>query len=136
MLGRSIGLTYDELAAIANWEESTLFDEKDRAVLSYTDSLSEHNTVSDETYNNLNHYFTESQIVKTPRGVRQQPAIAATAIASKDCGFVPVSLSFTAARANSNTRTIASPISVPLTRSPLRNLRITLSSPSTGPGSA
>lgn len=64
MLGRSIGLSDEELAAVANWQDSDMFDEKDRAVLHYADAVGGQNTVTDKTYDNLAQHFTEAEIVK------------------------------------------------------------------------
>lgn len=64
MLGRSIGLSDQELAAIASWQDSDVFDEKDRSVLAYADAVSSRNAVSNEIYGNLTRYFTEAEIMK------------------------------------------------------------------------
>jgi alkylhydroperoxidase family enzyme len=64
MLGRSVGLDENELAAISSWEQSELFTAKDRAVLAFTDSLSRDNKVSDELYAELGEHFNETEIMK------------------------------------------------------------------------
>jgi len=64
MLGRSIGLTDAELAAVASWSDSSIFDEKDRAVLTHADAVGSRNTVTDATYEELTRHFTNAEIVK------------------------------------------------------------------------
>ena len=64
MLGRSVGLQDEEMAAISNWQSSELFDNKDRAVLAFTDSLSKDNKVSDELFSELSSHFSEQEIMK------------------------------------------------------------------------
>lgn len=64
MLGRSVGLSDAELAAVASWQDSDMFDDRDRAVLSYADAVSIRNTVSEETYEELSRNFTSAEIVK------------------------------------------------------------------------
>ena len=64
MLGRSVGLVENEMAAISSWEDSDLFNDKDRAVLAFTDSLSKDNKVSDELYAELGQHFDQTEIMK------------------------------------------------------------------------
>ena len=64
MLGRSVGLDDNEMAAISSWENSDLFNEKDRAVLAFTDSLSRDNKMSDKLYTELGRHFDETEIMK------------------------------------------------------------------------
>lgn len=64
MLGRSVGLQDNEMAALRNWQDSDLFDEKDRTVLAYTDNLSKHNKVSDELHQALTKHFSTAEIMK------------------------------------------------------------------------
>ena len=54
----------DEMRAIADWQSSPLFDDKDKAVLRYTDELSRNSSVSDELYAELQRHFSEQEIVK------------------------------------------------------------------------
>ena len=64
MLGRSVGLSDDELQAITDWRNSDVLDERDRVVLQFTDSLAQDNKVSDELYAELQRYFNEAEIMK------------------------------------------------------------------------
>ena len=59
------GLTNDELAAINEFENSPLFDAKDRAVLRYTTEMTKTPVdVPDEVFDDLKTHFSEEQIVK------------------------------------------------------------------------
>ena len=53
MLGRSVGPSNQEIAAIADAVDSPLFDETDRLVLHYAGVLSRENRVDDELYARL-----------------------------------------------------------------------------------
>ncbi len=64
MLGRSVGLKDEEMSALRTWNDSELFDDRDRAVLAFTDSLAKHNKVSDELFGNLSKLFSEQEIMK------------------------------------------------------------------------
>ena len=64
MLGRSVGLSDDEMQAMKNWSDSDVFDARDRVVLRFTDSLARENKVSDELYAELEHNFSEAEIMK------------------------------------------------------------------------
>lgn len=64
MLGRSVGLNETEMAEVGSWETSDVFDDKDRLVLRYTDSLSRDNRVEDSLYKDLTAHFSEKEIMK------------------------------------------------------------------------
>ena len=64
MLGRSVGLNDTEMAEVGSWETSDVFDDKDRLVLRYTDSLSRDNRVEDSLYKDLTAHFSEKEIMK------------------------------------------------------------------------
>ena len=55
MLGRSVGLTDAEMAAMADWETTPLFDATDRLVLRYAEVLTQENRVDDALYLSLIH---------------------------------------------------------------------------------
>ena len=57
-------MTNDELAALAEWPSSGRFDAKDRAVLRFTDALSESNRVDDDVYSELANHFSDQEIMK------------------------------------------------------------------------
>ncbi len=55
-----------KLHHIAGWEESNLFDEKERAALKWTEALTRLSVDStrDEVYNDVREFFNEKQIVE------------------------------------------------------------------------
>lgn len=58
------GLTPAQVEALADWRPSTLFDDKQRALLGYTDAMTRHIDVPDEVFSVLQGYFNERQIVE------------------------------------------------------------------------
>jgi alkylhydroperoxidase family enzyme len=64
MLGRSIGISDDEIAAMAESQTSALFDATDRLVLRYAETLTRENRVSDELYAELTARFPQDQLVE------------------------------------------------------------------------
>jgi 4-carboxymuconolactone decarboxylase len=63
MLGRSVGIRDEEIAAMAD-PESPLFDETDRLVLRYSDALTRTNRVDDELYAALAKRFPKRELVE------------------------------------------------------------------------
>src|SRR5919109_4495169 len=55
------GLTPEQVTALANWETSNLFSEKQRALLAYTDSMTREIDVPDAVFAKVREYFTERQ---------------------------------------------------------------------------
>lgn len=64
MLGRSAGLTDEEMMEMANNRSSTLFDEKDKLVLRYSEILTQENRVDDEMYGALERCFPQAELVE------------------------------------------------------------------------
>jgi alkylhydroperoxidase family enzyme len=64
MLGRSIGISDDEMAAMAEAQTSPLFDATDRLVLRYAQILTRENRVSDELYAELAARFPQDELVE------------------------------------------------------------------------
>jgi alkylhydroperoxidase family enzyme len=58
------GLTLQECDALRDWEASTNFSGRDRAVLAYADSMTRDINVPDEIFENLKAFFDERQIVE------------------------------------------------------------------------
>jgi alkylhydroperoxidase family enzyme len=58
------GLTRKQIDDISTWEESSEFDEQERAVLLYTDQVARDNNVTDETFAKLRAFFSEHDIVE------------------------------------------------------------------------
>jgi alkylhydroperoxidase family enzyme len=64
MLGRSVGLTEDELRSMDNAEVCKTFSEADLCVIEYSEQLTMNNIVSDEMYARLDKHFSQEQIVE------------------------------------------------------------------------
>jgi len=58
------GLTLEQCAALENWQDSLLFEPRDRAVLAYADSMTSEIQVPDPVYAALKEFFTDRQIVE------------------------------------------------------------------------
>ena len=58
------GLTVEECKALTDWESSSLFSERDRAVLAYTDVMTCDVQVPDPVFRRVVEYFSERQIVE------------------------------------------------------------------------
>ena len=58
------GMTHAEIDAIANWRAATHFTEKERAVLAYTDSMTERIQVPDAVFAAVRTYFSDSELVE------------------------------------------------------------------------
>ena len=64
-LAKACGMTEAQIAALPDWRASNLFDEKQRALLAYTEALDEHGgNVDDATYDALAKQFSPQQIVE------------------------------------------------------------------------
>ena len=64
MLGRSVGLTDEEMAAMADWDTVPLFDDTDRLVLRYAEVLTRENRVSDALYAELEARFPREELME------------------------------------------------------------------------
>ncbi len=58
------GMTQAQLDDLSQWESSTLFSEKERAVLSYTDAMTRHVQVADEIFGAVKPHFEPRQLVE------------------------------------------------------------------------
>ena len=58
------GLTAQQVAALVDWRSPDLFTPLQRAVLAYTDAMTQSIDVPDTTYNELGRYFNTRQIVE------------------------------------------------------------------------
>ena len=63
-IGLECGLSQDQVDDIANWQNSDKFDDLEKAILQYTDEVSQSIRVSDETFNQLREHFSERQMVE------------------------------------------------------------------------
>lgn len=58
------GFSRKKLAALSKWRKSKLFDDKERALLAYTDEVSNYGNVGDKTFKALERHFTPQQIME------------------------------------------------------------------------
>lgn len=58
------GLTPEQVTAIADWQSSQLFTDKQRALFGYTDSMTRDIDVPDAVFAELRKHFSERQIVE------------------------------------------------------------------------
>lgn len=58
------GVTADECEALRDWQETALFEERERAVLEYSDSLTRTVRAGDELFTRLKGFFSEGQLVE------------------------------------------------------------------------
>lgn len=58
------GLTPDQLRDLADWQQSTLFDEKQRAILAYTDAMTRNVQVPDPVFAAIRRFFGETGVVE------------------------------------------------------------------------
>jgi len=64
MLGLSVGLTNEEMASMAAPDACASFDETDRLVLRYSQSLTRDNLVDDQLYSELAARFSQDELVE------------------------------------------------------------------------
>jgi len=58
------GLTPEQIAALSDWRASQLFNAQQRALLAYTDAITEKIEVTDDVFDNARKHFSERQIVE------------------------------------------------------------------------
>jgi 4-carboxymuconolactone decarboxylase len=58
------GLTPEQVAALWEWRASQLFNAQQRALLAYTDAITEKIEVTDDVFDNARKHFSERQIVE------------------------------------------------------------------------
>jgi alkylhydroperoxidase family enzyme len=63
-MAMSCGLTHAQLDAIADWKASKLFDDKQRAVLGWTDSVMQKSGPTDAEFATMKNYFSDREIVE------------------------------------------------------------------------
>lgn len=64
VIGKGAGVRQEQIDEIGNWPASKEFDERERAVLAYTDEVAQNVSVKDETFNELSKYFDDHAIVE------------------------------------------------------------------------
>lgn len=58
------GMTQAQLDDLNNWQASSLFSEKERAVLAYTDAMTRNVQVPDDVFNALKPHFNNKELVE------------------------------------------------------------------------
>jgi len=58
------GLTPEQVAALGNWQSSTLFSEQQRALLAYTDAMTREIDVPETVFAEVRKHFSERQVVE------------------------------------------------------------------------
>jgi alkylhydroperoxidase family enzyme len=58
------GYSAEQIAQVATWQSSKLFDDKQRAVLAYVEQMAHGGNVDDTTFANLAKFFTPQEIVE------------------------------------------------------------------------
>ena len=61
----------DKIQAIQTWQKSTLFDQKERAVLAYVEEMTHGGDVSDPTFDQLGKFFSTQEIVEITLTISQ-----------------------------------------------------------------
>ncbi len=64
MLGRSVGVTDEEIGWMSDAAASPVFDEKDRLVIRYAEMLTRENRVDDDLYAELAAAFPREELVE------------------------------------------------------------------------
>jgi 4-carboxymuconolactone decarboxylase len=64
VLAEREGVTAPECAALKNWQASSLFDERERAALSYVDAMQQGSGVPDAVFADMKKYFDVQEIVE------------------------------------------------------------------------
>jgi alkylhydroperoxidase family enzyme len=63
-IGLKAGLSQQQIDEISNWKTSSLFNDKECAVLCYTDEIAVDIRVSDDTFSQLKSFFNDQEIVE------------------------------------------------------------------------
>jgi alkylhydroperoxidase family enzyme len=63
-LMKMCGYSGEQIAQVATWQDSKLFDDKQRALLGYVEQMAHGGNVDDPTFENLAKFFTPQEIVE------------------------------------------------------------------------
>jgi alkylhydroperoxidase family enzyme len=58
------GFSQEKYDALENWRTSSLFDDKERAVLTFCDEMADRGNVTDATFAQLGRFFTPQQVME------------------------------------------------------------------------
>jgi alkylhydroperoxidase family enzyme len=63
-IAKEMGLTEEQIKAVADWKGSKAFNKEEQAVLQYTDEVDRHTSVKDGTFEALRAFLSERSIVE------------------------------------------------------------------------
>jgi alkylhydroperoxidase family enzyme len=63
-LAISCGITAEQIDSLPRWRESTLFNDRQRAVLAYADAMASADGIDDQTFDAMKAFFTTKEIVE------------------------------------------------------------------------
>jgi 4-carboxymuconolactone decarboxylase len=63
-LALQAGVNQRQIDALSKWKNSTVFDDQERAVLEYTDEMTQNIRVSDETFSKIQDFLSDREIVE------------------------------------------------------------------------
>ena len=63
-LALEMGISQGQLDKIGDWRNSSAFNDEERAILQYTDEMSQNVSVADQTFSTLKKFFDEQTIVE------------------------------------------------------------------------
>jgi 4-carboxymuconolactone decarboxylase len=63
-IGQKAGVTLQQIAEISKWPASTVFNDRECAVLAYTDEVAQNVAVKDTTFATLKRFLSEDEIVE------------------------------------------------------------------------
>ncbi|MFC1957224.1 carboxymuconolactone decarboxylase family protein [Chloroflexota bacterium] len=63
-LALETGVSQEQVSAITDWKSSSKFNDEERAILQYTDEVTQNVSVTDQTFNTLKKFFDEQTIVE------------------------------------------------------------------------
>jgi len=69
IIAKSCGVSDAQLAALANWKGSSVFDSKQQALLAFVDEMDHGGNVSDATFATLQKFFNPREIVEIANAV-------------------------------------------------------------------
>jgi 4-carboxymuconolactone decarboxylase len=69
IFGKEMGVTDEQLGAIKDWENSSVFTGTEQAVLRFTDEVSKNLRVKDETFSNLAQHLDQGMIMELAQTV-------------------------------------------------------------------
>lgn len=64
MFGKEVGITDEQVRAIAHWENSDVFNETEQAVLRFTDEVAKNAKVKDKTFSNVAKCLNQRMMVE------------------------------------------------------------------------